>query len=98
MGLLVPVEAGSIRQDGAAGEDGDAAVGLFRRGEDAEGALAARQCDALTLELVDDVVCPLLGRQRLNWDTHAVGIFYVILFELNENMKKRQLVSSAMLI
>lgn len=71
MRLGVPVEAGGVGQHSAAGEDGYAALGLFRGGEDAENALAAGDGDALALELVDDVGAPLVGRGGENGNAHG---------------------------
>lgn len=74
MGLGVPVEAGGVGEDGAAGEDGDAAVGLLGGGEDAEDALAAGDGDALALELVDNVARAGVGRGGDDGDGHGVAV------------------------
>lgn len=74
MGLFVPMKARRIRQHSAAGEDGDAALGLLGRGKDAEDAFAAGDGDALTLELVDDVARPCLGRCGDDGDAHGDGV------------------------
>ena len=70
--LLVPVEARRIGQDGGAQEDGHAIASLLLRGEDAENTLAARDGDAFTFELIDDVVRPSVGRGGLHGDGHFV--------------------------
>lgn len=70
MCLCVPMEARGIREHRAAGEDGDASLGLFRRGQDPEDTFAAGDRDALALELVDDVARPLVWRRGQDWDAH----------------------------